>query len=165
MTRYIKVALMGSGYAGKSTLIKLLTDNTENLKANYQPTVGCDVGTITIDDTTKVTLFEMGGQSHFEFMWASFLRGSKMVLVVTESNPKAVLKTRQLLHKYKDKLSGAQVIAIANKQDIPGSMKPRSVEDLLGVPTYGMVAIDPKQRLDGYKLIVNGLKDMVQIAA
>ncbi|MFX1415268.1 MAG: ADP-ribosylation factor-like protein [Promethearchaeota archaeon] len=165
MTRYVKVALMGSGYAGKSTLIKLLTENTEKLNTNYQPTVGCDVGTISLDDSTRVTLLEMGGQSHFEFMWADLLKGSKMIVVVTESNPKAVLKTRMLLQKYKDKIDGVPVIAIANKQDIPGSMKPRSVEDLLGVPTYGMVAIDPKQRLDGYKLIVNGLRDMVQIAA
>ena len=165
MTRYVKVALMGAGYAGKSTLIKLLTENTEKLHTNYQPTVGCDVGTISLDDSTRVTLLEMGGQSHFEFMWADLLKGSKMIVVVTESNPKAVLKTRMLLQKYKDKIDGVPVIAIANKQDLPGSMKPRSVEDLLGVPTYGMVAIDPKQRLDGYKLIVNGLRDMVQIAS
>jgi signal recognition particle receptor subunit beta len=149
---------MGSGYAGKSTLIKLLTDGTQKLKVNYQPTAGMDCGTITLDSTTKVSLVEMGGQSHFEFMWADLMRGSKMVVL-------AVLKTRQLLHKYKDKFNGARVIAIANKQDVEGSMKPESVQDLLGVPTYGMVAIDPKQRIHGYKLIVNGLKDMLRVAA
>jgi signal recognition particle receptor subunit beta len=88
-----------------------------------------------------------------------------MVVLVTESNPKAVLKTRQLLEKYKDNLRGVKIIAVANKQDIPGSMRPESVQDLLGVPTYGMVAINPKERLNGYKLIVNGLRDMVQVAA
>ncbi|MFW9848652.1 MAG: ADP-ribosylation factor-like protein [Candidatus Thorarchaeota archaeon] len=165
MTRYVKVALMGSGYAGKSTLIKLLTDKTAKLEANYKPTPGMDCGTITLDDTTKVSLVEMGGQTHFEFMWPDLLRGSRLVVVVTESTPKAVLKTRQLLYKYKDHLNASQIIAVANKQDIPGSMKPESVQDLLGVPTYGMIAIDPKQRLNGYKMIVNGLKDMVQIAA
>ncbi|MGD9381343.1 MAG: ADP-ribosylation factor-like protein [Candidatus Thorarchaeota archaeon] len=165
MTRYVKVALMGSGYAGKSTLIKLLTDSKKKLQVNYQPTAGMDCGTITLDSTTKVSLVEMGGQSHFEFMWADLMRGSKMVVLVTESNPKAVLKTRQLLHKYKDKFNGARVIAIANKQDVEGSMKPESVQDLLGVPTYGMVAIDPKQRLHGYKLIVNGLRDLLRVAA
>jgi small GTP-binding protein len=165
MTRYVKVALMGSGYAGKSTIIKLLTDKVEKLKTNYQPTCGMDCGTITLDDVTKITLVEMGGQTHFEFMWPDLLRGSKMVVVVTESTPKAVLKTRQLLHKYKEQLKGMQIIAIANKQDLPGSMKPESVQDLLGVPTYGMVAVDPKQRVHGYRLIVNGLKGMVQVAA
>ena len=165
MTKYVKVALMGSGYAGKSTLIKLLTDKQAKLEANYRPTPGMDCGTITLDDTTKVSLVEMGGQTHFEFMWPDLLRGSRLVVVVTESTPKAVLKTRQLLHKYKDQLNGSQLIAVANKQDIPGSMKPESVQDLLGIPTYGMVAIDPKQRLNGYKMIVSGLKDMVSIAA
>ncbi|MHA1577476.1 MAG: ADP-ribosylation factor-like protein [Candidatus Thorarchaeota archaeon] len=165
MTRYVKVALMGSGFAGKSTLIKLLTDNTQKLSTNYRPTVGVDVGTITIDASTKVTLVEMGGQSHFEFLWPDMLKGSRMVLVVTESNPKAVLKTRQLLQKYKEHLDNAQVIAIANKQDIPGSLKPASVEDLLGVPTFGMVAIDPKQRINGYRLIVEGLSDMCKVAS
>lgn len=161
MTRYIKVTLMGSGFAGKSTLIKLLTDRVKKLDTPYDPTCGMDCGTITLDDTTKVSLVEMGGQSHFEFLWPDLMRGSKMIVVVTESSPKAVLKTRQLLTKYKDKLIGKQVIAIANKQDVPGSMKPKSVQDLLGVPTYGMVAIDPKQRLHGYKLIIEGMKDLV----
>lgn len=165
MTQYVKVALMGSGYAGKSTLIKLLTDSKSKLECNYQPTVGMDCGTITLDEETKVSLVEMGGQSHFEFMWPDMLQGSRMVVVVTESTPKAVLKTRQLLEKHRHRFAGAQVIAIANKQDLPGSMKPESVQDLLGIPTYGMVAIDPKQRLKGYRLIVNGLKDMVQVAA
>ncbi|TFG10771.1 GTP-binding protein [Candidatus Thorarchaeota archaeon] len=165
MTQYVKVALMGSGYAGKSTLIKLLTDSTSKLECNYRPTVGMDCGTITLDEDTKISLVEMGGQSHFEFMWPDMLQGSRMVVVVTESTPKAVLKTRQLLEKHRHRLDGAQVIAIANKQDLPGSMKPASVQDLLGIPTYGMVAIDPKQRLKGYKLIVDGLRDMVQVAA
>ena len=168
MTRYVKVALMGSGYAGKSTLIRLLTDNVSKLKSSpqpYKPTAGMDCGTITLDETTKISLVEMGGQTHFEFLWPDLLKGSQMVVVVTESNPKAVLRTRQLLEKYKHHLDNVQVVAIANKQDIPGSMKPESVQDLLGVPTYGMVAIDPKQRINGYKLLVSGLLDMVQVAA
>jgi small GTP-binding protein len=165
MTQYVKVALMGSGYAGKSTLIKLLTDRTAKLEANYKPTPGMDCGTITLDDTTKVSLVEMGGQTHFEFMWPDLLRGSKLVVVVTESTPKAVLKTRQLLHKYQEQLRNVDIIAVANKQDVPGSMKPESVQDLLGIPTFGMVAIDPKQRLHGFRLIVNGLKDLVQVAS
>jgi small GTP-binding protein len=165
MTRYLKVALMGSGYAGKSTLIRLLTDETTKLQTNYTPTAGMDCGTITLDSSTKVTLVEMGGQTHFEFMWPDLLKGSKMVVVVTESTPKAVLRTRQLLQKYKKELEGVQVMAIANKQDLPGSMKPASVQDLLGIPTYGMVAIDPKQRLHGYKLLVSGLRDMCEVAA
>lgn len=165
MTDYVKVALMGSGYAGKSTLIKLLTDGVQKLETNYQPTPGMNCGTITIDSNTKVSLIEMGGQAHFEFLWPDFMRGSTMVVVVTESSPKAVLKTRQLLEKYKDNLRGIKIIAIANKQDLPGSMRPESVQDLLGVQTFGMVAINPKERLNGYKLIVNGLRDMVQVAA
>ncbi len=165
MSRYVKVALMGSGYAGKSTLIRLLTDNVSKLDSTYRPTAGMDCGTITLDDQTKITLIEMGGQTHFEFMWPEFMKGSEMVVVVTESTPKAVLKTRQLLKKYEHLLAGKQVIAIANKQDLPGSMKPESVQDLLGIPTYGMVAIDPKQRLRGYRLIVEGLRNMVELAA
>jgi small GTP-binding protein len=165
MTEYVKVALMGSGYAGKSTLIKLLTDKVQKFECNYQPTAGMNCGTLTIDENTKVSLIEMGGQAHFEFLWPDFMRGSQMVVVVTESNPRAVLKTRQILEKYKAELEGMKVIAIANKQDIAGSMRPESVQDLLGVPTFGMVAIDPKQRINGYKLIVGGIRDMVQIAS
>lgn len=161
MIRYVKVALMGSGFAGKSTLIRLLTDKKNKLDRRYSPTAGMDCGTITLDHNTKVSLVEMGGQTHFEFLWSDFLKGSKMVVVVTESFPKAVLKTRQLLNKYKEQLDGVKLIAIANKQDVPGSMKPESVQDLLGIPTFGMVAIDPKERVHGYRLIVDGLQQMI----
>ncbi len=165
MTEYVKVALMGSGFAGKSTIIRLLTDGTPKLETNYHPTAGMDCGTLTLNDRTKVTLVEMGGQSHFEFLWPEFMKGSSMVVVVTESTPKAVLQTRQLLEKYKAELAGRRVIAIANKQDIPGSMKPESVQDLLGIPTYGLVAIDPKERVHGYRVLVEGIKGMVQVAS
>ena len=67
MTEYVKVALMGSGYAGKSTLIKLLTDGVQKLEANYQPTPGMNCGTITIDANTKVSLIEMGGNNILSF--------------------------------------------------------------------------------------------------
>lgn len=164
MTQYIKVALMGSGFAGKTTLIRLLTDHSAKLNANYKPTPGMDCGTITLDENTKISLVEMGGQSHFQFLWSDLMRGSTMVVVVTESTPKAVLRTRQLLETYKEQLADRLVIAIANKQDLPGSMKPEFVQDLLGVPTYGMVAIDPKQRVQGYRLIVDGIRGMVQVA-
>jgi small GTP-binding protein len=165
MTQYVKVALIGSGYAGKSTLLKLLTDKTATLDSSYVPTAGMDCGTITIDSTTKVSLVEMAGQSHFEFLWPDLLRGSSMVVVVTDSTPREVLRTRQLLEKYKDLLAGRQIIIIANKQDLPGAMKPESVEDLLGLPTYGMVAIDPKQRVNGYRLIINELRNMCRVAS
>ncbi len=165
MTEYVKVALMGSGFAGKSTIIRLLTDGVSKLETNYHPTAGMDCGTLTLNDSTKVTLVEMGGQSHFEFLWPEFMKGSSMVVVVTESTPKAVLQTRQLLEKYKSELAGRRVIAIANKQDLPGSMKPESVQDLLGVPTYGMVAIDPKERVHGYRVLVEGIKGMVRMAS
>ncbi|MHA2153572.1 MAG: ADP-ribosylation factor-like protein, partial [Candidatus Thorarchaeota archaeon] len=108
--------------AGKSTLIKLLTDPMQKLEVNYQPTAGMSCGTITIDASTKASLIEMGGQSHFEFLWSDFMKGSRMVVVVTESYPKAVLKTRQLLEKFRNQLNGMKVIAIANKQDLPGSI-------------------------------------------
>jgi small GTP-binding protein len=165
MTRYVKVALIGSGYAGKSTLLKLLTDRTATFDSGYVPTAGMDCGTITLDSTTKVSLVEMAGQSHFEFLWPDLLKGSKMVVVVTESTPKEVLRTRQLLEKYRTELAGMQIIAIANKQDLPGAMKPESVQDLLGVPTYGMVAIDPKQRVNGYRTIIDGLRTLCDVAS
>ncbi len=58
-----------------------------------------------------------------------------------------------------------QIIIIANKQDLPGAMKPESVQDLLGSPTYGMVAIDPKQRVNGYRMIINELRNMCRVAS
>ena len=78
-----KLAVVGAGGVGKSTLIARLVTG-EFLDKTM--TVGFDVESWTVqeDDTgcIKVALFDFGGQKQFRFFQGSLIIGSKVALVV-----------------------------------------------------------------------------------
>jgi len=147
MKKVVKTAVIGYPGVGKSTLIKLLCD-IKNLKSTYSPTIGVDFGTVSINNDFQISLWDLAGQEQFHFLWDSFLHGSSLICVVTDSQEKNVKKTKHILDKYR-KNNGAKIIAIANKQDVQGAMDPQQIENFFGVETIGMVAVDPnnKQKL------------------
>ncbi|MCF2137638.1 MAG: GTP-binding protein [Candidatus Thorarchaeota archaeon] len=78
-----KLAVVGNGGVGKSTLIARLITNTYVEKTM---TVGFDIDTWSIapDDSTmiKVACFDFGGQKQFRFFQGPLLTGAKAALVV-----------------------------------------------------------------------------------
>ena len=59
MTQVKKVSIMGLPGVGKTTLIKLLSN--QYIPRDYVPTVGIDFGDTKIGDC-KVSLWDLGGQ-------------------------------------------------------------------------------------------------------
>ncbi len=84
---------------------------------------------------------------------------------MTDSSPTGVLKTRMIIDWLKKREDNGgdemSIIAIANKQDLPGAMKAKRVEDVLHVPTYPMVAIDTQYREELLELIINEFKRLI----
>jgi len=152
----VKTALLGYPGVGKSTIIKMLSGKSEReLKQEYQPTIGIDFGTIDLfDNQLKVSLWDLGGQSHFRRLWDSFLQGTGLICAVTDSTPENVEKTKEIIAKYKN-YNGAKVIVIANKQDLPNSMPAKEIEKELGVKTIGMVAVDSAKKRTLYNELQN----------
>ncbi|MFX1519046.1 MAG: ADP-ribosylation factor-like protein [Promethearchaeota archaeon] len=136
-----KVAFIGAPMVGKTTLIRLLTG--ENLPKEYQPTIGLDFGKIVLGQN-EFSLWDLAGQEQFAFLWEIFLKGTKLIFAVTDSTPKNVLLTKELIRKTKKCCQ--RLICIANKQDLPGALKPEEIERQLKVETYGMKALDPEYR-------------------
>lgn len=147
MAKVVKTAIIGYPGVGKSTLIKLLSGN-KNLQDTYKPTIGLDFGTVSLTNDLKISLWDFAGQEQFQFLWDSFLPGTSLICLVTDSSPDNVKQTKEILTKYQN-YGGAKVIAIANKQDVQGAMDPKEIEKFLGVETIGMVAVDQnnKQKL------------------
>ena len=136
-----KVAFIGAPRVGKTTLIKLLIG--ENLPKKYQPTIGLDFGRIQLGQN-EFSLWDLAGQEQFAFLWEMFLKGTEIIFAVTDSTPKNVHLTKEIIEKTKN--CGQKLICIANKQDLPGAMKPEKIEKQLNVETYGVTAIDPQYR-------------------
>ncbi|NVM53629.1 MAG: GTP-binding protein [Candidatus Helarchaeota archaeon] len=149
MPKVKKVSIMGLPGVGKSTLIKMLTG--QNIPYDYVPTVALDFADAQIGEY-KVSLWDLGGQDQFRFMWDSFLPGTNTILLVTDSSRDGVQQTRELVRKYSN-LNGTKLLVIANKQDLPDSLSPSEVESITGVETHGLVAVDSNSRQTLFKIL------------
>ncbi len=150
----VKVSFLGYPSVGKSTLIKLLSGQVPPL--DYKPTIGLDFGSLQFGEH-EVKLWDIGGQSAFQPFWNQYLNGSYLVFVVTDSTPQNVLQTKQLVEWLNREHKGVRVIALANKQDIDGHFSAERVENVLHVPTYGITAIEPRERDKLYYILVKEL--------
>lgn len=79
----IKLAVVGAGGVGKSTLIARLTTGAF---IDKDMTIGFDVESWTVDtgdsSCVKCTMFDFGGQKQFRFFQGSLMMGAKIALIV-----------------------------------------------------------------------------------
>ena len=148
LNRLIKVSFIGAPAVGKTTMLKLLSQNV--IDRIYLPTHGLDLKTVKFDNYI-LKVWDFGGQGAYFKCSRDHLLGSDLLFVVTDSSPRNVLNSRELIN-YATHFIGKDcpIVAIANKQDLvkkDGRMSPDRVEDLLRVKTIGLTAIDPRERL------------------
>ena len=138
-----KICLLGEGGVGKSSLLSLLQGR--ELTMERTPTVGLEIENTDVLGV-KTSVWDFGGQDRFKFMWQDFLRGSGLTVLVTDSTEANIRKTKELYEKF-SRCIRARVIAIANKQDLPGALSAEDVQKKLGgIKTYGMSAIRAELR-------------------
>ena len=163
ISKLMKVTFIGSPAVGKTTMLRLLSKDM--IGRFYFPTHGLDLKTIKLDDY-HVKVWDFAGQnSYFKTYSRDYLLGSDVIFVVTDSTPRNVLNTRELINyatHFIDK--DCPIVAIANKQDLKkndGRMTPKRVEDILHVKTYGLTAINPNERIKLMDIIRKELNQIV----
>ncbi len=146
LIKVIKVSFVGFGGAGKTTLLKLLFD--EEVPVKHIPTLMVSIKNLEgVEIPIKVIVWDFAGQERFGRFWNVMIRGSDIVIVVTDSSVTSVARTKKrIISLIQEHVPDAKVVAIANKQDLPHSLDSELVGRLLDVPTYGTVAIDPSTR-------------------
>jgi small GTP-binding protein len=136
-----KICLIGEGGVGKTSLLSLLQGR--DVPYERVPTVGLEVED-SILNGKNCSIWDLGGQKRFKFMWQDFLRGAGLAVIVCDSTEKNVEKTKEIYDRFERSL-GTKIIAIANKQDLPGAMSAQEIQKKLGgLKTYGMSAIRPE---------------------
>jgi small GTP-binding protein len=136
----IKVLFMGYGGVGKTTMQKLLRG--DELPLVHDPTIGVDV----VNLTSNINLFDTAGQIGYLRLLPLYIKGSDLVVVVSDSSLQNALLTRKLVESLKE-VSNAKFVLIANKQDLTTALVPERVAQIVGVSEYiGMLALDFKQR-------------------
>lgn len=154
----IKIAVTGLPGVGKTTITNLLTN--KKIPRTHDPTIGVNFSNVRIDELNSIiSIFDFAGQDRFSFIIDDLVKGSKIILLVTDSTPQNVLKTIPLVNRIKMTDPDNRIIAIANKQDIKGALTPDRVGNILGLETYGMIGIDGRQKVHMYRILINALRE------
>ncbi|MCP4761706.1 MAG: GTP-binding protein [archaeon] len=156
----IKVSIIGWGGVGKTSLLKLIIGEDVNLE--YIPTITADIANFEdLDDKRTVVFWDFAGQIQFTALWKSLLKGTRIALLITDSTFQNVNESKKILKDlvykyYKD----TTIIGIANKQDLPNRLTPKFVERILGIPTFGMISINPQYRVKILEILKEEIKNI-----
>ncbi|MHA1291953.1 MAG: ADP-ribosylation factor-like protein [Promethearchaeota archaeon] len=150
-----KISLVGFSGVGKTTITRLI--KAEEIPMEHVPTITGDVATIKIGKL-HFYLWDFAGQEQFSFLWNKFIKGSDAVLIITDSTLENVEKSKFFLELINDEVPNAHTAIIGNKQDLPDALHVEKIEELLGLKTYSMIAIDPNNRDKMIKIIADVLE-------
>jgi len=156
-----KLSLVGFSGVGKTTITKLI--KAEEIPMQHVPTITGDIATIKIGKL-HFHLWDFAGQEQFSYLWTNFIKGSDAVLLITDSSLENVEKSKFFLELIKEQAKNAHTAVIGNKQDLDESMKPDQIEDILGLKTYSMTAIDPVNRDKMIQIIADILEMNAEVS-
>lgn len=155
MTRPFKIVVSGPVGAGKTTLIRTLSE-TEVLDTDVTPsedlgkattTVAFDFGTMHLDGL-QVHLYGTPGQDRFDFMWDVLCEGALgLVMLVAGDRPKDFPKARGIFEFVTSRHPVPFIIGVT-RQDLDRVWEPEDVADYFHLPTshvIGLNATDPSQ--------------------
>ena len=124
----------GLDNAGKTTLIKSLLGQSQD---GTSPTLGFNIHTIpyTLNDVVyAMNVWDVGGQKTIRAYWKNYFEQTDGIIWVVDSCDQIRLdECRHNLHSLltEQKLFGASVIIVANKQDVSGALTPGQISDIL----------------------------------
>jgi len=174
-----KIAITGNVGAGKSTLIRTIseievvdtdrraTDETADLKANT--TVAFDFGRITLNSEQLLYLYGTPGQSRFDFMWDIVIDQSQAyILLVAAHRPKDFRGARRILNFMNQKGQIPMIIGMTHT-DCEGAWEANDILLALGFSdrenSPPIVQVNPEDPSSIAKCLVALLEQLISVAA
>ena len=146
----LKIVLIGSGGVGKTTLRNLLFGEIPWIHnptlSNEQYKDEDNIISEYIGTKDSVVVWDVPGQLRLRKLWPLALKDADVVVVVTDSTLSDTLEAGRIVQYCQEQQANTKLVGIANKQDLPGALLPSRVQQILGIATYSMVAIDPDNR-------------------
>lgn len=130
--RPTRILMLGLDAAGKTTaLYKLKMGDL----VTTIPTIGFNVESLKYKNL-QMTIWDVGGQDKIRLLWRHYYANTDALIFLVDSNdPDRIREARDELLKVlaDDELRAAQVLVLANKQDLPSAMAASAVKEHLGL--------------------------------
>ncbi|OQR80088.1 ADP-ribosylation factor protein 2-like [Tropilaelaps mercedesae] len=124
--RELRTLVLGLDNAGKTTLSKrLLGEPLDEIAA----TLGFNITTLEHRDY-KINIWDVGGQTSLRCYWRNYFEATDAIVWVVDSADRRRLDDcAKELHALLDdeRLLGATLLVLANKQDLPGALSGKEI--------------------------------------
>ena len=174
--RPLKIVITGPFAAGKTTLIKTIsevaivgtdrgiTDDTKAVKP--RTTVALDFGRLTFADDLTLFLFGTPGQRRFEVMWEILSEGMiGFILLVNAADERSIEESAHILRQFRRYADVPHVIGITHIDDAPEQANAvvARVRDALELPESAEIMIcDPRAKDDVKALVLHILVGVME---
>ncbi len=162
VNRPLKIVVTGPFAAGKTTLIKTIsdvaivgtdrdvTDETRSVKT--RTTVAMDFGRLSFGEDLSLFLFGTPGQRRFEVMWEILSEGMiGFICLVNASDERSLEESSHILDQFRQYADVPYVIGVTHldEQSEDVSTVFAQVRQVLEVPeTVNVIAVDARERED-----------------
>jgi GTPase SAR1 family protein len=138
----IKICLMGDLGVGKSTIFRLLDDDSVNLEPRC--TLFANITKIdNLIDGIETYLWDFVGSEHFSFVWKQFIKDSHINMIVIDSQEENLKRIRFFLDLSKKTCPKAKILIIANKRDLPNAIPLLEIQnEFEDYETIGLISSD-----------------------
>lgn len=119
----------GLDNAGKTTILKRL--NGESIDT-IEPTLGFNINTLEHRGYT-LNFWDVGGQKSLRSYWRNYFESTDgLVWVVDSADKMRLANCKEELNNLlqEERLAGATLLVLANKQDVPGALSSKDIKDV-----------------------------------
>uniref|UniRef100_A0A182N9J6 ADP-ribosylation factor-like protein 2 n=1 Tax=Anopheles dirus TaxID=7168 RepID=A0A182N9J6_9DIPT len=126
----MRILLLGLDNAGKTTILKRF--NGEPID-QISPTLGFNIKTLHYNDFV-LNMWDVGGQKSLRSYWRNYFECTDGLIWVVDSTDRMRMESCReeltvLLQE--ERLAGATLLVLANKQDLPGALTANDIKQLL----------------------------------
>lgn len=169
MKAVTKLVVAGPVNAGKTTLIKTLSDvpvictneqaTDDVLDLKGETTVAMDHGICHPEAGCELHLYGTPGQRRFDFMWEILAVGADAILILVDGSDAGSLRELGHIHDHFSRTPEIPCLVGVSKRDQAGSVSLAEVAAMLDVPQAKVVAIDPRDAASAKSMLLAWLEN------